>query len=324
MQAVTNQLKNASHPPKALQSKMETLILTPQMIADWKLPQCQRPKRSNCKTEMAREKIRQTETIEGVITLGVLKGSTALYIVDGQHRLEEFKKANIPEVIADVRIVTFGNTIEMAEEFVRLNSSLVPMRPDDLLRGSELSFPFLRKIRQECEFVGYGQVRRGGGSGPILSMSALLRCWRISECEVPSGGIGSSLKIAQELEQKSVSNLIAFLSVAYEAWGRDPEHYRLWGNLNMTLCMWLWNKLVIDRDRSGTKRYALLDIPTFKKCLMSVSASADYNSWLVGRNLSDRDRSPAYGRLKALFTSRLATDGGKAAMRLPQPAWASV
>lgn len=217
----------------------------------------------------------------------------------------------------------FDNLIELAEEFVQLNSSLTPMRPDDLLRGSELSIPALKQIRKACEFVGYGQVRRGGGSGPIVSMSALIRCWRVSQNEVPTNsGIGGALKIARELDQQSSSNLIAFLSVAYEAWGRDEENYRLWGNLNLTICMWLWNKLVIDRDRTGTKRYALLDIPQFKKCLMLVSANADYNSWLVGRTLSDRDRSPAYNRLKAIFASRLSGDS-KTAMRLPQPAWGS-
>lgn len=323
MSAVTNQIKGAHQPPKAVQSKMETLILTPEIVSQWRLPECQRPKRITCKVEMASEKIRQTHTIEGVVTLGMLKGSTALYIVDGQHRLEAFKITKLAEVIADVRIVVFDNLIELAEEFVQLNSSLTPMRPDDLLRGSELSIPALKQIRKACEFVGYGQVRRGGGSGPIVSMSALIRCWRVSQNEVPTNsGIGGALKIARELDQQSSSNLIAFLSVAYEAWGRDEENYRLWGNLNLTICMWLWNKLVIDRDRTGTKRYALLDIPQFKKCLMLVSANADYNSWLVGRTLSDRDRSPAYNRLKAIFASRLSGDS-KTAMRLPQPAWGS-
>jgi hypothetical protein len=34
---------------------------------------------------------------------------------------------------------------------------------------------------------------------------------------------------------------------------------------------------------------------------MSVSANTDYVDWLVGRNLGERDRTPAYGRLKTIF-----------------------
>jgi hypothetical protein len=315
-------IKGAHQPPKASQSKMDTLILTPSIVNNWKIPPFQRPLRINCKVQMAAERIRQGEVIEGVLTLGMVKGEQALYIVDGQHRIEAFKLSAINEAIADVRIVVFADFGEMAAEFVQLNSALVRMRPDDILRGSESSVPALLAIRNACEFVGYDQVRRGGLSGSIVSMSALLRCWGASQYEVPApSNIGGALGLARSLDGRSVSNLIAFLSVAFSAWGRDPEYFRLWGNLNMTICMWMWNKLVIDRERFGNRRYAVLDIPTFKKCLMSVSADMDYVAWLVGRNLSDRDRSPTYNRLKSIFSSRLTEEGKNS--RLPQPAWGS-
>ena len=231
--------------------------------------------------------------------------------------------AEIEEAIADVRVCVFGDMAEMSEEFVRLNSSLVKMRPDDILRGLENSTPVLRAIRKACEFVGYDQIRRGSAS-PVVSMSALLRCWNASQYETPATSQGgSAATLAQNIDQISQQNLIAFLSTAHSAWGRDPEYYRLWGNLNLTLCMWLWNRLVIDRDRSGSKRHALLDIPMFKRCLMSVSAEGDYVSWLVGRNLSDRDRSPAYARLKSIFAKRISEGSGDKKVTLPQPAWAS-
>jgi hypothetical protein len=315
-------IKGAHQPPKASQSKMDTLILTQSLVNNWKVPPFQRPLRINCKVQMVAERIRQDQVIEGILTLGMIKGEQPLYIVDGQHRIEAFKLSAIPEAIADVRIVVFSGFDDMAEEFVQLNSALVRMRPDDILRGSESSIPALRSIRNSCEFVGYDQVRRGGLSGPIVSMSALLRCWGASQYEVPApSNIGGALTLARSLDARSVSNLTAFLSVAFAAWGRDPEYFRLWGNLNMAICMWMWNKLVIDRERFGNRRYAILDIPMFKKCLMSVSADMDYVSWLVGRNLSDRDRSPAYNRLKAIFSSRLAEEGKSS--RLPQPAWGS-
>ena len=61
----------------------------------------------------------------------------------------------------------------------------------------------------------------------------------------------------------------------------------------------------------------------FRKCLMSLSADAGYADWLVGRKLGDRDRSPAYSRIKQIFTGRimdeLKVDRNK--VFLPQPPW---
>lgn len=318
-------IKGAQQAPKSAQSRMETLIITQAMVNAWKIPPFQRPVRINAKVQAVTEQIRRTETVEGVLTLGALKVEPGnLYIVDGQHRVEAFKLSGLDEAIADVRVCIFAGMAAMAEEFVQLNSSLVKMRPDDILRGLEGSTPALASIRKACEFVGYDHVRRGGSS-PILSMSALLRCWSAASFETPassSSGL-SAASLAQNLEQSSLQNLIAFLSTAHAAWGRDPEYFRLWGNLNLSLCMWLWNKLVIDRDRFGNKRYIVLDIPAFKRCLMSVSAEADYLAWLPGRQLGDRDRSPCYGRLKSIFVRRLAADAKGKRPVLPAPAWAS-
>lgn len=317
-------IKGAQQAPKNVQSRMETLIITQEMVNAWKIPPFQRPIRINAKVQAVTEHIKDSETIEGVLTLGALKSEAALYIVDGQHRVEAFKLSGLDEAIADVRVCVFASMSDMAEEFVQLNSSLVKMRPDDILRGLEGSTPALGSIRRACEFVGYDHVRRGGTS-PIVSMSALLRCWSAASFETPaSSNAGlSAASLAQNLEQASLQNLIAFLSTAHAAWGRDPEYFRLWGNLNLSLCMWLWNKLVIDRDRFGNKRYAVLDIPQFKRCLMSVSAEADYLAWLPGRQLGDRDRSPCYTRLKSIFVKRLTADAKGKRPALPSPAWAS-
>jgi hypothetical protein len=313
-------IRGAKHAPKSSQSKMETIIITQPIVNQWKIPPFQRPLRINAKVQSVSEKLTESEVVEGVLTLGMLRSDPSLYIVDGQHRVEAFRLSGLDEAIADVRVVVFTSMADMAEEFVQLNSSLVKMRPDDILRGLESSIPLLRQIRNSCGFVGYDQIRRGGSS-PVLSMSAVLRCWSAAQFETPSATGTGVTQLAQCLEEKSVNNLIAFLSAASAAWGRDPEYYRLWGNANLSLCMWLWVKLVIDRDRSGPKRYALLDIPTFKKCLMSVSADSDYVSWLVGRNMSDRDRSPNYRRLRSIFQRRLATE--RKDKKLPAPAWYS-
>lgn len=63
----------------------------------------------------------------------------------------------------------------------------------------------------------------------------------------------------------------------------------------------------------------------FKRCMMSVSAARDYIDWLQGRNLTERDRSPAYVRLKAIFVERVAEEakGDRKRAVLPAPDWAS-
>lgn len=318
-------ISGAREAPKSEQSRMDTLIITPEMVNAWKIPGFQRPLRINDKVRAVTEHIKKAECVEGVLTLGRVKGDQAFYIVDGQHRTEAFKLSELSEAIADVRVCNFDSMSEMAEEFVRLNSSLVKMRPDDILRGLESSVPALKAIRKSCEFVGYDQIRRGK-AGPIVSMSALLRCWSAASFETPASSNSglSAAGLAHSLDQASLQNLIAFLATAHSAWGRDPEYYRLWGNLNLSLTMWLWNRLVIDRDRFGNKRYAVLSIPEFKKCLMLVSTEGDYLEWLVGRNLTDRDRSPCYSRLKAMFSRRLTSDAkGDKRPSLPSPAWAS-
>lgn len=319
---MSNVISLAKQPPKAERSKMETLIVTPKMVHEWRLPPFQRPLRINSKVTAVIEQIKSKEAIEGVLTLGTIDGKT-LYIVDGQHRIEAFKLSELEEAIADVRIISFDSFSDMADEFERLNTSLVKMRPDDILRALEYSTPTLKTIRKSCEFVGYDHIRRGG-SGPIVSMSALLRCWYAASCETPAQNpAGGAAAMAASLDQNAVQNLIAFLATAHAAWGRDPEYFKLWGNLNLSLCMWLWNKLVIDRDRFGNRRYIILTVSEFKKCLMAVSADSDYVAWLVGRTLSDRDRSPCYTRLKAIFARRLSNDWGGKKATLPSPAWAT-
>ncbi len=316
-------ITGAREAPKASQSRMDTLILDQAMVSQWRIPPFQRPLRINEKVRIVAEQMKSTESIEGVITLGKHNADQSFYIVDGQHRVEAFKLSGLGEIIADVRVCSFDNMSDMADEFVRLNSSLVRMRPDDILRGLEGSTPALKAIRRSCEFVGYDQIRRGKSS-PIVSMSALLRCWSAASGETPStNGGGSAASLAQSLDQGSQQNLIGFLATAHSAWGRDPEYLRLWGNLNLTLCMWMFNRLVIDRDRSGNKRYVILSMPEFKRCLMSVSADGDYLAWLPGRNLNDRDRSPCYSRLKTIFSRRLTEDSKGKKPALPSPAWAS-
>lgn len=321
------EIKGKREAPKAARSSMETLIISVDQVNQWKIPPFQRPLRVNSKVEGIAKEIRESGCeITGVITLGRVAKDPAMWIVDGQHRLEAFRISAVPEVIADVRIVSFDTMADMSEEFVRLNQHLVVMRPDDILRGLEPTTSSLRLIRKECDFVGYTHIRRNGVSGPILSMAAAIRAWTASTAETPASNAGGSSvsAMAAHMDDENAHNLVRFLQLAQAAWGRDREYHRLWAGVNLTLCMWLWRRLVLDRHRAATKRVIVISAAQFKQCLMSVSADKDYVDWLPGRTLSDRDRSPAYGRLKKIFVQRLRAESGDAKKAfLPQPAWSS-
>jgi hypothetical protein len=215
-----------------------------------------------------------------------------------------------------VRYCHFESEAEMGDEFVKLNSHIVTMKPDDILRGLEKSHPALAKVRRACPFVGYGQIRRNEKS-PVVSMSALLRCWFGSAPEVPANGGMTATKVVGNLTDDEADTMISFLNLAIAAWGRASEHARLWANLNLTICMWLYRRLVITPYSASTKK---LSKDVFQKCLMSVAADSLYNDYLMGRQLRERDRSPTYSKLKAIFAKRIEAETGDKP-RLPSPNW---
>lgn len=299
-------------------------MVTPERISKWRLPSGQRPLRENAKVLALAERIREDGVIPGMLTLGVLNGDTDhCYIIDGQHRLRSFIISGLKEGYADVRYFHVTSLADINMQFVELNSALVRMRPDDFLRGLEGNLPCLGEIRSACPYVGYDQVRRkSNGSGPMLSMSVILRAWRSSATE--SAGAGSSLSavaLAESQDDDETNKLISFLKLAHEAWGFDREYGRLWGTLNLILCMWLYRRTVLSKA-TGQKRTVNLDKDGFKKCLMSLSANSHYLEWLVGRQMNDHDKGPAYVRIKAIFATRLQVDSPKK-VQLPKPEWDS-
>lgn len=310
-------IKGSKSAPKNARSTMETVIVTVDQVNGWRVPPFQRPVRVNAKVQAIAEEIKCDGTsISGILTLGRLTGDRGGdYIVDA---------AGMPEIIADLRIVYFDTMGEMADEFVRLNTAIVRMRPDDLMRGLTPTLPNLQRVMEECPYIGYGNVRRGDGAGPIVSIASALRAWFTSGFETPSSSSsGISInQIATSLDGDSAGKMIRFMDLAVAAWGRDPEYYRLWGSLNITLCMWLYRRVVLNTERRGTNRSVVLTESAFKQGLMALSADSNYLDWLPGRLLNDRDRSPGLARIKTIFSNRLSnTVTGK--FNLPQPAWAA-
>jgi len=314
--------KPTEKPTLPTTSKMETVLLRLEDIDSWVTPRFQRPIKHNPKVEEFKEGLKANGgIIDGVITLGRLPGDPKIYLVDGQQRCQAARLSGLVEFIADTRIIEYENMRKMAIAFLHLNSHLVALRADDLLRAAEEDVPELRELREKCPFVGYENIRRYSTNSCLLSMSAALRAWKSSRQETPAAsGIGAVLDLPDVLlESKELDHLVEFLTIAHSAWGTDPENYRLWTALNLTMCMYLFRHLVLAPPERR-RNYTLLTAPQFQKCLMSVSAAADYAEWLVSRHLSERDRPPCYNRLRALFVGRLADQLGKKP-KMPQPAW---
>jgi len=302
---------------KKTRTVVDTIMVTPESLEKWKSPPFQRPVRQNEKVRALAEELKHDGGVwPGIITLGMLDG--VAYVIDGQHRKEAFLISGLKEGYTDIRVHYFETMAEMGEEFVRLNSQLVAMKPDDILRGLEPSIDGLKRLRQNCPFVGYDYIRRGT-NGPIVSMSVALRCWRGSASETPNTTGGAPPATwAESLPAKEFDWLIDFLNIAFSSFGRDPQYGRLWSALNMIICMWLFRRLVLQQDL--TTKVEPLSRELFKKCLMSVSASADYVDWLLGRKVGEHDRAPTYARLKTIFVQRIQLETGRK-VNLPQPPW---
>jgi hypothetical protein len=316
-------IRGAKDAPKADRSKMETLLLTPAILESWVLPPFQAPLRLNPKVHQIGDALRNevgTPVISGVISLGILKGSTALYLLDGQHRRAAALESGRSEFLADVRIKQYDTMEEMAEEYLILNSPISKKTPDDQLRALAESCKPLQFITKQCPYIGYRYIRANPDS-PLVGMAAVLRRWHGSGNETPSVGGSSAIHMALELTMEDAEQVVRFMQVVYAAWGKDIEYRSLWQALNMTMCMWMWRVLVLDRDRTGSRRYAVLTVDQYRHCLMAVSADAEYVAWLAGRTMAERDRAPCYRRLRGSFLSRLQTEAHVGKLKMPQPTW---
>ena len=318
MKATAASTKKTVKLEKITGTRTDTIEVTKKVIESWSVPPFQRQVRINARVQEVAEELKQNGgVLPGILTIGRFDGKW--WRVDGQHRLAAFELSELPVAYADVRYREYDSIAEMAKDFVDLNSSLVRMKPDDMLRGLESSSEPLQAIRQMCPFVGYDNVRRGGTNQPMVSMSVVLRCWYASGRDVPSGTGSSVVALASELTQQSADYCIEFLGMAIKAWGRDPEYQKLWGALNMTLVMWLFRKVVMATYSQRTQR---VPRETFQKLMTALSASSEYLEYLHGRNLNDRDRAPCYRRIKQIMVKRLEEEVGRK-VAFPQPEWAA-
>lgn len=301
---------------KTTRTKLDTILISPDIVKGWKNPPFQRPLTVNNKVKELAGKIRLDDgVIPGVLTLGAV--GKEVFLLDGQHRREAFIISECQEGFADVRYHFFDDIAEMGQEFVDVNTPLVRLRPDDILRGLESSSAALTLLRESCSFIGYDNIRRGTRA-PILSMSAAIRTWRASSTEVPTSSVpGSAQHIAVTLTTDDAEACAVFMNLCNKAWGRDIEYANLWKSLNLTISAWLYRRLVVT---PWSPRVPKLTRELYGKAMQSLSADTAYLEWLVGRQLSERDRSPAFNRMKKIIAKRLELELGKKIL-LPQPAW---
>lgn len=321
---ILRSMGDATRAERVTRTKMDTIQITPKVLASWKKPPFQRTLIVNSRVREVVDHIKESGgVIPGIMTLGIIGADT--YLVDGQHRTEAFKMSGLAEGFADVRMHWFEDVAQMAEEFEELNSALVNWKPDDILRARECYMPALQELRKICPFIGYTMIRRSTGA-PLISMSAVLRCWFGSESEVPMAGAGKSARNAAErLTMDEAKALAAYLELPHAAWGRDAEFFKLWGNLTLCLTMWMYRRTVIQLYTPATTR---LTRDQFRNGLGALSADARFLEFLQGRGLNDVSRAPTYNRIKSVFASRLESEfGGKTKsgatkLRLPTPSWA--
>lgn len=301
---------------RTLRTKMDVVLLTPESIRKWATPPFQRDKRVTARVKAVIEELKVNGGfIPGIITLGELKGAT--FLVDGQHRIEAFIQSGLSEGIADVRMCYFDTLSDMSEEFVRLNSPLVRMRNDDFLRGLEATNPMLAELRRRIPFAGYSNVRMRpttraartlpAKSSKVILMSTALRCW-YGSIVFPTAG-PSSIECANMLDENEVRRLTHVMTICWEAWGAEPENNRLWGKLNISIVFWLWRRMVLREGLSRGSKTTILTPDQFRLCLMALAANGRYVEWLLGRNLTDRDRPPCYAHMTSIFKGRMGGMG---------------
>lgn len=311
-------IRPSSASEKHTRSTVDTIELSAKLVASWKSPPFQRELKVNAKVEeVARQIAEDRGVLPGIVTLGVL--DKEVYIVDGQHRLHAFLISGEEVGYVDARTVFFKDMAEMAEEFERLNSQLVIMRPDDKLRALEHSNDAIRRIRKKCQFIGYDNIRRDSKNAPVLSMSTFIRAWTGCRGELPRMGLPAKDAV-KEMDAADTDNAIDFALLAFEAWRRDPEFFRMWGGLNLAICMWLYRRMVLNEGSTGASRWTKLNREEFRRGLLALSAEPSYLEYLFGRNVSDRDRTPTYNRAVQIMSKRFRAEG-KSDIRFPRPTW---
>lgn len=300
-------------PAKTLESEVK--IVTLQDIESWKMPSFQRPFVNNTKVKaISKEIATNGHEIPGWIILGKLGDDT--YLLDAQHRVNAAKMSGISEFLAKVELIQFDSMAEMGQHFIRENSKIVSLKPDDILRGLRDQSDVLQLL-ESCPVIAYDNVRRGGGinTRPMVTMSNALRAWDASRGEVPGGSV-SAIEALNGMSISDAQHLVEFLNLAKECWGTDSTYNALWNRTNLVMCMWIYKLMVIGINRLDKSRFTKMSREDFQKGLIGLTDNT-YSQFVIGKNNITNFRVPLYNRMKKIFLERLGT------LKFPAPDWVS-
>jgi len=292
-----------------LKRTAEVRIVTVAEMTQWASPPFQRPVvegRANLR-EVARI-IRDTGEVPGVVTLGELDG--VLYLIDGQHRRRATEMSERTEVMVYLVILKCLTMEEMSRRFLALNSSIVPIKVDDRLRSAEITNPNLRMIRDLCGFVGYRK-----SAHHVVTMSVVLRSF-LASCRDTPGPLTGVLS-SDRITLAEAEELAAALAVLYKSWGNTAGQESLWGGLNLSVCLWLYRRVVFE---AATTRNTTVTPDEFSVAMVGLTDRV-YLEWLRGKSTGPMFFPGTYDRIKSCLVAWLRSEG-RTRIRLPSPSFA--
>lgn len=234
------------------------------------------------------------------------------YINDGLQRFSGWRdavsKGGPTQVAANVQWEYFPDgpdgKAKMGERFAKLQLTLKRHRPDDGLRAIQHSLPAIKLIADECPNVGFGAVQRSNSKNTSLSMAVALQSWASSASEQCTSS-GSARDLAYRLTMDDAKKCVSFLTVARGAWGSTVEYNRLWGPVNLSVCMWLYRRMVVDPEQGVTP----LTAKQFSNCLVTLTndtPKSTYVEWLRAKPSSAENRRMALANhIRPRFISRI-------------------
>ena len=313
------------------QTHVDMIVVTPETWDQWANPNgtkvgpnsedgFQRAISRNQNVREVAEVIKRDRVIPGQVVIGVYLDK--LWLIDGQHRREAFfeaVKSGIPSAYMDIKYEWFDSWADMASRYVELQRKICGHKADDMLKGLEFSTPSLQLLRQKCPFVGYTRLRGSAEHKARLSVSGVLKAWFGSRSEAPNSAGPGTYDASKVFSIEDANQLSAFLRLAESAWTFHPNYWPLWGQLNMTVCMWLYRRCVL----SVTEGFPSMTAEQFSSCLASLPTAKIGQSFMYVQFLNRKgfaDRGPVYSEIVKSFTSALRTEH-KARVKFPEPPW---
>lgn len=291
----------------------DVILATREMLENWKTPPGQRPLVITKKVKAWVPKIQESGEVPGRLLVCILHGMK--YIVNGHHRRWCALQTTRDEFVVTLDTETVTSEAELGRKAVGVNLPIAPpQKADDHLRHLEQSYPILQKIRRECPFIGYGK----SGGNTVMSVNAAILSWITSGTDSATVMKTTVINVLDDISMEEISLMVHFFKTVYESWGKDSQYAKVWSKLNVTMMAWMWRNTVLSQ---AGPRVTRLTPEQFCTGAMALTSDPHYLPWLIGRQLSERDKGPCYNKVKAIMVKRLTEVLHKKVI-LPSPPFA--